>query len=154
MAKYKFLAFGSLLGIFVSFFGSIIWSIIANEWAGGATVIEFWFFYVSFVPFSITFFAISYYIYKRGCTTEKERWIISIISSFVALLLSGTIGAIFVSFLERGINRVNITGYLIWGVIYSLIFLPISSPIMYLLVNFMYKYFKINLTNLGSQKKK
>lgn len=55
---------------------------------------------------------------------------------FFAVALSGSVGAVAVESVRRGLTHVNVSGYMDWSFIYALVLLPISLPLAMLVLRY------------------
>jgi hypothetical protein len=53
----------------------------------------------------------------------------ALLVAFFTVALAGSVGAVAVESANRGISRVNVSGYLVWCWAYAVIFLPLSYPL-------------------------
>lgn len=133
---------GSVFGILCSIIVALLFSILAQTWAGGMTLFwgESWLYYSVIIPFTITFTILGFYFPTTKQLSNKKLWLISLICAFLVTLYSGTIGAIFGETIARGgMETINIEGTLVWGTIYAFILLPLTTPFARLLVEIFYK---------------
>ena len=136
---------GLFFGALTSFTSALLFMIIAQTWAGGLTSFwgESWLYFSVIIPFSITFAVLGGYFHSREKLTNQKLWLISLISAFVVTLYSGTIGAIFGESIVRGeTETINVEGTLIWGTIYSFIFLPFTTAYARILIGIFYRIIK------------
>ncbi len=87
-----------------------------------------WLVYVSLVPCILAALAFSFF----GQLTHRRR-LTALLVAFFAVALAGSAGAVAVESSRRGIDRVNVSGYLVWCWAYAAIFLPLSYPLTRLL---------------------
>lgn len=133
---------GSVFGILCSIVAALLFSILAQTWAGGMTLFwgESWLYYSVIIPFTITFAILGFYFPTIKELSNKKLWLISLICAFLVTLYSGTIGAIFGETIARGgMETINIEDTLVWGTIYAFILLPLTTPFARLLVGIFYK---------------
>lgn len=140
MKLAKGISIGIKYGFVLSFGLSLVFMLFAQGLAGGISSFfgESWLYLATIVPFILTFSLLPIYFVKREKPTNKELWLLSFISAFFITLYSGTIGALFGEYVvrggfwthsENGYVGINIKDVLIWGTIYTFIFLPISTPL-------------------------
>ena len=83
----------------------------------------------------LTFMILGVYFSKREKDSNKNLWLLIIISALFITLYSATIGAIFGETIVRGgMETINIEDTLIWGTIYAFIFLPFTTPLARLFI--------------------
>ncbi|RSK27566.1 hypothetical protein EJF36_12130 [Bacillus sp. HMF5848] len=131
MSKLVTVVFGFVFGTLVSFLTAFVFMLIGQVLAGGITSFqgESWLYISSIIPFAITFAVIGGYIHNKKAITKRKLWFISFVSAFFVSLVSGTVGAIFAEFIDRGgLETLNVDGTLIWGTVYSFALLPITVP--------------------------
>jgi hypothetical protein len=105
---------------------------IGQALAGGITSVwgESWFFWAVLLPFVLTSSVLGHLLYKKKWS-NKTNWLVSLVSALFVSLFSGTVGAIGGEFIVRGgFETINVRDTLIWGTIYSFMFLPVSVPFM------------------------
>ena len=133
---------GLFFGALTSFISALVFMLIAQTWAGGLTSFlgESWLYFSMIIPFSITFSLLGGYFHNRNDLSNNKLWLVSFISAFIVTLYSGTIGAIFgESIVRGGTETINVEGTLIWGTIYSFIFLPFTTLYARILIGIFYK---------------
>ena len=111
--------------------------LFAQGFAGGITSLngESWLYFATVIPFLLTFMILGAYFSKREKVSNKNLWLLSIISALFITLYSGTIGAIFGETIVRGgMETINIEDTLIWGTIYAFILLPFTTPLARLFI--------------------
>jgi hypothetical protein len=57
----------------------------------------------------------------------------ALLGAFFTVAIAGSVGAVAVESANRGISRVNVSGYLGWCWAYAIMFLPLSYPLTRLL---------------------
>ena len=140
MKLAKGVLIGIIYGIVLSLSLSLMFMLFAQRLAGGITSFfgESWLYLATIVPFILTFSMLSIYLIKREKPTNKKLWQLSFVSAFFITLYSGKIGALIEEYIVRGgfgmqsenIDvGINVEGVLIWGTIYTFVFLPISTPL-------------------------
>ena len=85
--------------------------LFAQGFAGGLTSLngESWLYFATVIPFLLTFMILGAYFSKREKVSNKNLWLLSIISALFITLYSGTIGAIFGETIVRGgMETINI----------------------------------------------
>ena len=87
-----------------------------------------WLVRVSLVPCILAALALSFFPQR----TRRSR-LTALLVAFFAVALAGSVGAVAVESSQRGIARVNVSGYLVWCWVYAAIFLPLSYPLTRLL---------------------
>lgn len=116
--------------------------LLSQGLAGGVTSFwgESWLYFSVIIPFLISFAVLGGYFHNRNDLTNKKLWLISLLIAFLVTLYSGTVGAICgASIVGGGIETVNVEGTLIWGTIYTFIFLPLTTPFARFLIGILYK---------------
>ena len=91
-----------------------------------------WLFSVSVGPCLLCAYGLSLAV---SCTRGR-RWrlhLSAILAAYVAVALAGSLGAVAVESAHRGIESVNVSGYLAWCWIYAAVLLPLSYPLALLL---------------------
>ena len=134
---------GVVFGMLFSLFTTLLFMIIGQMIAGGATSFwgESWLYFAVIVPITITFAVLGGYFPNKGEITNKKLWLISLVSAFFVTLYSGTIGAIFGEAIVRcGMETINVEGTLIWGTIYAFVLLPLTIPFAKLIIGVFYKF--------------
>lgn len=127
----KNILIGLFYGLFASMICSFMITIAANVLAGGTGNANgwWWFFLTLSIPLSLSM-AVSGCFLHRINFWRIGFWLMCAGIGYLNLLIMGTAGAIVVSVQSRGYQSVNIEGYLQWGPIYALIFLPVSMLIV------------------------
>jgi cellulose synthase/poly-beta-1,6-N-acetylglucosamine synthase-like glycosyltransferase len=87
-----------------------------------------WLARVSLVPCVLAALALSFFAQR----TRRSR-MTALLVAFFAVAFAGSFGAVAVESAQRGIARVNVSGYLVWCWVYAAIFLPLSYPLTRLL---------------------
>lgn len=128
--RIKTLIVGLLYGFCASLVIGFLIAIFGNSIAGGAGSDGWlWFFLTLCVPLSLSF-AISGFQFHRIQFKGTKFILLCMIIALINVLIMGTAGAIIVSGETRGYETVNIEGYLQWGPIYAVLFLPLSTPLV------------------------
>jgi hypothetical protein len=68
----------------------------------------------------------------RRFTHSGSRWrlqLAALFAAYIAVVLAGSLGAVAVESAHRGLENVNVSGYLTWCWIYAAVFLPLSYPL-------------------------
>lgn len=77
-----------------------------------------------------------YYLSTQKNIPNKKMWLISFFVTLIVSLLTGTLGILISEMILRGnLNTFNLDDSMIWGVIYSIILLPITVPSGKLILN-------------------
>lgn len=96
---------------------------------------EKWLYFSVIVPFAIAFIILGNYFHNRKELSNKKLWEISFGCAFLVTLYSGTVGAIIGENTVRGgLETININGTLVWGLIYAVVLLPLTTPFAHLLI--------------------
>ncbi|KYG90138.1 hypothetical protein MHH70_09305 [Metasolibacillus sp. FSL H7-0170] len=133
---------GLIFGVVLSFVTALLFMLIGQAWAGGITSFwgESWLYFSVIIPFAIAFSILGGYFQNKKGLSNKRLWLISLLCAFLVTLYSGTIGAIFGETIVRGgMETINIEGTLVWGTIYAIILLPLTTPFARLLIGVFYK---------------
>lgn len=123
---FKGLGFGLVSSIVITFFAAAF----GSGAYGGDIGIQgwLWLLQTSAVPIMLCC-GISGYCEGFKDSSKLKFWLICAIMGFLSVCYMGTIGAIIASGLMYGMDNINVIGYLQWGPIYALGFLPISTLI-------------------------
>lgn len=129
---------GITLGIFCSIFIPYLFSSIGGTLAGGR--ISYWgasWLYIAFsIPMILSMAILGYYLSTQKNISNKKMWWISFFIVLIVSLFTGTLGIIISELILRGnLNTFNLEDSMIWGVIYSIVFLPITVPSGKLILN-------------------
>lgn len=133
-SKLKAVLQGAFFGMIISLVIAFFFMLFAQMAAGGVTRLggESWLYFAVIVPFVVTFAIVGYYLHGKDAVPTKTKWLISVVSAFFVTWYSGTIGAIFGETIVRGgMVTINVEGTLIWGTIYAIVLLPITTVIAY-----------------------
>lgn len=128
---------GLSYGIVISLLSSLLFMLFAQMISGGVTMLwgEKWLYFSVIVPFAVAFAILGGYFDKRKELSNKKLWEISFVCAFLVTLYSGTVGAIFGETIVRGgLETINIEGTLLWGIIYTVVLLPLTTPFARLLI--------------------
>ncbi|MGE7950939.1 hypothetical protein [Lysinibacillus xylanilyticus] len=136
--KAKGVLKGITIGIFCSIFIPYLFNSVGNTLAGGR--INYWgasWVYIAFsIPLMLSMVIMGYYLSSQKNIPNKKMWWISFFVALIVSLFSGTLGTLISEMILRGnLNTFNLEGSMIWGVIYSIIFLPITVPTGKLILN-------------------
>ncbi|TKI72717.1 hypothetical protein FC756_00010 [Lysinibacillus mangiferihumi] len=136
--KAKGVLKGIIIAIFCSIFIPYLFNSVGNTFAGGR--ISYWgesWLYIAFsIPMIVSMAIIGYYLSTQKNIPNKKMWWISFLVALIVSLFTGTLGILISEMILRGnLNTFNLEGSMIWGVIYSLIFLPITVPLGKLILN-------------------
>lgn len=66
---------------------------------------------------------------RRSRATRALFWVTAVAVAFGVVAVAGSLGAITVESLARGISRVNVGGYLGWCLVYATVLLPVTLPL-------------------------
>lgn len=123
--------------------------------AGGFTSAfgESWLYFSTIVPFILTFAILDFYFTKQEeKVSNKQLWLLSLISALFITIYSGTIGALFGewvvrggslrTYTEGGYTGVNVDGVLLAGAIYAFILLPLTTPLARLIIQAFFELLK------------
>jgi hypothetical protein len=91
-----------------------------------------WLFSVSVGPCALSALGLSF----AASRTRRSRWrlhISALLAAYIGVALAGSLGAIAVESAHRGVEHVNVSGYLTWCWIYAALILPLSYPLAMLL---------------------
>lgn len=131
MKIQKWVIVSVIWGIIMSFGSSFLFFNGAGMVAGGMLWIwgESWLYYATLLPFLITFLLLGRYFSMQEKVSNKQLWKISLVTAFFVTWFSGTIGAIIGEYIVRGeMQTINVDGTLIWGTIYAVVLLPLTTP--------------------------
>jgi len=78
------------------------------------------------IPVMIGFGVLGLYFYNHPNLNNKQMWKITLISVLAISLISGTVGTIISDVIIYDSQGINFEGRIIWGVLYSLLALPIT----------------------------
>lgn len=136
--KVKGVLKGITIGIFCSIFIPYLFNSVGNTLAGGH--INYWgasWVYIAFsIPLMLSMVIMGYYLSTQKNISNKKMWWISFFVALIVSLFSGTLGILISEMIVRGnLNTFNLEGSMIWGVIYSIILLPITVPSGKLILN-------------------
>lgn len=86
--------------------------------------------YIAFsIPLMLSMAIMGYYLSTQKNIPNKKMWWISFFVALIVSLFSGTLGILISEMILRGnLNTFNLEGSMIWGVIYSILLLPITVP--------------------------
>lgn len=129
--KAKGVLKGITIGIFCSIFIPYLFNNLANTLAGGR--LSYWGdsrVYIAFsIPLMLSMAIMGYYLSTQKNIPNKKMWWISFFVTLIVSLFTGTLGILISEVILNGnLNTINLEVSMIWGVIYSLIFLPITVP--------------------------
>ncbi|MGE7916206.1 hypothetical protein [Lysinibacillus xylanilyticus] len=136
--KAKGVLKGITIGIFCSIFIPYLFNSVTDTLAGGR--LSYWgasWVYISFsIPLMLSMVIMGYYLSTQKNIPNKKMWWISFFVTLIVSLFSGTLGTLISEMILRGnLNTFNLEGSMIWGVIYSIILLPITVPSGKLILN-------------------
>ncbi|MGA3674761.1 hypothetical protein [Lysinibacillus agricola] len=136
--KAKGVLKGITIGIFCSIFIPYLFNRVGNTLAGG--YINYWgesWVYIAFsIPMILSMVIMGYYLSTQKNIPNKKMWWISFFVTLIVSLLTGTLGILISEMILRGnLNTFNLDGSMIWGVIYSIVLLPITVPSGKLILN-------------------
>ena len=127
----------SIYGIVLSIIGSAIVGYFALFFAGGYLKSPFeavpWFLKISILPSALLAIACSL-IKPYIAGSKLQLHLTAIAIAFFAVAACGSVGAVTVEALSRNLSTVNISGYLTWCWVYALLLLPLSYPLVLILL--------------------
>lgn len=144
---------GILFGMIMVLGTAFLFMAIGQTAAGGVTSLfgEAWLYAAVLVPFVLTFAVLGRYFHIQKEVPNKKLWLISFSSAFFVTLYSGTIGAISGEAIVRGgIETINVEGTLVWGAIYAVVLLPITTPFARLIIGWFYKFITRSIHSNGA----
>jgi magnesium-transporting ATPase (P-type) len=121
MRTIKGIFIGIIFGLILSLFSTFLFCSIAQTLAGGTSTFWGGLYLATIVPFIITFSILGYCLSKQPKVKNRKMWIISLLSALSISIYTGTIGALFGEYIERGglrtyfdggYNSVNVEGLL------------------------------------------
>ena len=142
---------GIIFGLGLSFCISFMFMLVAQGLAGGFTSLfgESWLYYATIIPFILTFAILGFYFTKQENVSNKKLWLLSLISALFITLYSGTIGAVTGEYVVRVLIRggeyhwqMLIEDIFLWGSIYAFILLPITVPMVRLIIQVFFELLK------------
>lgn len=126
-------------GVAASVIGTVVVVVGGGVWAGGFGVKDFgWFISVSVLPSTAVALIIAL-MRVRMRTTPVAMWSIAVAAAFLAVTVAGSVAAPIAQSLQFGRQNTNVGGYVRWAPIYAIILLPISAPIAYAVVNWLWR---------------
>jgi hypothetical protein len=92
-----------------------------------------WLFAVSILPCVVV--PPSVLALTPGITRSRMRFLAAALGlAFVVTVLSASLGSVIVESFSRGLDRVNVSGYLLWCWVYGIVLLPLSFPLAILVL--------------------
>lgn len=148
---------GVFKGITIGIVGSLIipyfFNRIAYGLAGGYVNLSYWgdsWLYIALsIPMIISMAIMGYYLASQKNVQNKKMWWISFFVTFIVSLFTGTLGILISELILRGnLNTFNLEGSMIWGVIYSIVLLPITVPLGKFILSSLYLWIQKNKVNI------
>lgn len=148
---------GIIIGVIITLIIPTLFGLSAQRAAGGYTspFFEPWL----YIGVSITTIPglayLGYYFSKKRTLSNKERWKISAIAVSAISILGNSFGAIIGNYILLGtLETTNTDAVFIWGIIYAVIFLPITIPLGKVILDILYYWInKISLIEFVATKK-
>ncbi|MDM5248549.1 hypothetical protein [Lysinibacillus sp. G4S2] len=122
---------GMTIGIFCSIIIPYFFSNVGDTLAGGRMSYrgENWLYIAFSIPIILSMAIIGYYLSTQKNISNKKMWWISFFAALIVSLFIGTLGILISEMILRGnLNTFNLEDSMIWGVIYSIVLLPITVP--------------------------
>ncbi|MFJ7662421.1 hypothetical protein ACIQXW_08475 [Lysinibacillus sp. NPDC097162] len=147
--KAKGILKGITIGIVGSFIIPYFFHRIAYGLAGGYVSLSYWgdsWLYIALsIPLILSMAIMGYYLSSQNNVQNKKMWWISFFVTFIVSLFTGTLGIIISEIILRGnLNTFNLEGSMIWGVIYSIVLLPITVPLGKFILSLLYIWIQKN----------
>ena len=151
MRMTKGVIVGIIFGLGLSLCISFMFMLVAQGLAGGFTSLfgESWLYYATIIPFILTFAILGSFFVKQENVSNKKLWLLSLISALFISLYSGTIGAVTGEYVVRVLIRggeyrwqMLIKDIFLWGSIYAFILLPITIPMVRLIIQVFFELLK------------
>lgn len=102
-----------------------------------------WLYYTLSVPMITIFGVLGAYFYDHSKLSNKKMWKVSFISALTISLISGTVGSIICDIIIGGsLQGINFEGRVIWGIIYTLIFLPVTVMVGKIIIEIFAQFIK------------
>lgn len=154
MLKVKGVLKGIFIGIGSSFFIPYFFSSASESLAGGR--MSYWgqgWLYIAFgIPMILSMAIMGYYLSNRMKIENKKLWRISFFITLIVSLFTGTLGILISEMILRSnLNSLNVEGSIIWGIVYSIIFLPITVPLGKFIINSLHKWIHQNEVSINSK---
>lgn len=142
LSKQAVVLLSMVLGLIISFIGSISIHFVSSIFAGGVMGFSTakWLYITLAFPIVMGFVLLSVYFYNCPNLSNKQMWKITLLSVFAISLFSGTIGTIVSDSIIYGSEGVNYKGRIIWGILYSILSLPITMFIGKLLIDILAQF--------------
>jgi len=145
--KIKCVLKGIFIGIVSSLFIPYFFSSVSESLAGGRMSYwgESWLYIALSIPMIISMAIMGYYLSSQNNVQNKKMWWISLFVTLIVSLFTGTLGILISEMILRGnLNTINLEGSLIWGVIYSIVLLPITVPLGKFILSSLYLWIQKN----------
>ncbi|MCZ8522050.1 MULTISPECIES: hypothetical protein [Paenibacillus] len=141
---YRRTLWGVAYGLVASVIFSLFIAVLANGLAGGGGAEGwFWFFGGLSIPLCITL-GIAGYFHAFQALSRSKFWFLCAFIGFINVLYMGTAGAIMGSSLAfGGLRQVNVSGYWVWGPVYAICCLPLSTAAAAFLLSAFRNFLKI-----------
>ena len=142
MKKEAVVSLSMLFGLIVSIIVSISILFVSKFFTGGTMDFgeDKWPYMTLAIPVMIGFGVLGLYFYNHPNLNNKQMWKITLISVLAISLISGTVGTIISDVIIYGNQGINFEGRIIWGVLYSLLALPITLLIGKLLIEILAEF--------------
>lgn len=151
---------GILKGITIGIVGSLIipyfFYRIAYGLAGGYVSLSYWgdsWLYIALsIPLILSMAIMGYYLSSQNNVQNKKMWWISFFVTFIVSLFAGTVGILISEkILSDNLNIFNLEESIIWGVIYSIVLLPITVPLGKFILSALHKWIHKNEVSINSK---
>ncbi len=139
---------GVLKGITIGIVGSLIipyfFYRIAHGLAGGYVSLSYWgdsqLYIALSLPMILSMAIMGYYLSSQNNVQNKKMWWISFFVTFIVSLFTGTFGILIREMISGNLNAFNLEESMIWGVIYSIVLLPLTVPLCKFILSSLYMW--------------
>lgn len=134
---------GVIMGIVCSLVIPFLFINVTQGFAGGHTNYfgESWLYIAISIPLILSLGIAGHYLSIKKNITNKKMWGVSFFIALIVSLFTSTLGVLLSEILLRGnLDTLNVEGSMVAGVIYSVVFLPITVPLGKLVINYLQKW--------------
>jgi len=122
----------------VSLVGTAIITLGGGILAGGFAFSDLgWVFSVAVVPITAASLIIAV-LGQRLRHTPWSMWTVAFIAAFAVVTVAAAAAAPIAQSMKFGTERVNMAGYVTWAPLYGIVLLPISAPLAYAVVTWLW----------------
>ncbi|GLC88275.1 hypothetical protein [Lysinibacillus piscis] len=134
---------GLVIGVICASIIPFVFMNIGQSLAGGTVSYlgGTWLYLAIMIPIIIALIGGGYYFSVVHTVSNKTMWWISFAMALIVSLFTGTVGILMAEKILHGnLDTLNVKSIMVAGIIYSVVFLPITVPLGKLILHILYKW--------------